>query len=137
MHLSWCRLAALFFNEINMASTVYLEGHLRNISTKLSCNRTSRLWRKRILKFGYFSHFLMPQQPKFSMEFKSLNSFERRPPKEHSCDVWWKLFLRFRRRWCLKLKVNDGRRTQSDQNSSPWAFGSRWSKNGQTIEMRV
>ena len=32
----------------------------------------------------------MPQQPKFSIEFKSLNNFERGPPKEHSCEVWLK-----------------------------------------------
>ena len=88
--------------------------------------------RRRFFKFGHFVPFLMPQQPKFSMEFKSLNNFER-GTKEHSCDVWWKLFLRLRRRWCLKLKVNDGWRTQSDQNSSPWAFGSWWSKKGHNL----
>ena len=70
---------------------VFLEGHLRNISTKLSWNRTSRLWRKRILKFGYNYHCLMPQQPKFYTECKSLSSFERRPTKEHSCEVKLKL----------------------------------------------
>ena len=65
--------------------------------------------RRRFLKFGHFAPFLIPQLPKFSMKFKSLNNFQRGPPKEHSCDVLWKLFLWFRRRWCLKLKVNDGR----------------------------
>ena len=46
---------------------------------------------KGFLKFGYFSHFLMPQQPKFYTEWKSLNNFERGPTKEHSCEVKLKL----------------------------------------------
>ena len=66
-----------------------------------------QIQRRRFLKFGHVAPFLMPQQPKFSMEFKSLNSFESGPPKEHSCEVWMQLVLWFRRRWCLKLKVND------------------------------
>ena len=73
-----------------------------------------RIQRRRFLKFGHFASFLMLQQPKFSMEFKSLNNFERGPPKEHSCEVWMQLVLWFRRRWCLKLKVNDDGQTTDD-----------------------
>ena len=32
----------------------FVKGHSRNISTKLSCNRSSRLWRKRIFKIWVF-----------------------------------------------------------------------------------
>ena len=44
---------------------------------------------------------LFDDAAKLSMEFKSLNNFERGPPKEQSCEVWLKLVLWFRRRWCL------------------------------------
>ena len=71
--------------------------------------------RRRFLKFGHFVPFLMPQQPKFSMEFKSLNNFERGQPEEQSCDVSRKLSLEFGRSWCLKLKVNTGRTTDDGQ----------------------
>ena len=57
MHLSWCRFAALFINEINMAWTFFVEGQSKIISTKLSWNRTNRLWRKSISKLGYFLTF--------------------------------------------------------------------------------
>ena len=63
-----------------------------------------------------FSHFLILQQPKFYTECKSLNNFERGPTKEHSCEVWLKLVLRFRTT-CLKLKVNNGWRTTDDGQS--------------------
>ena len=48
----------------------------------LICNE--QIQRRNFLKFGHFAPFLMPQQPQFSTEFKSLNNFERRRPKEHS-----------------------------------------------------
>ena len=63
--------------------------------------------RRRILKFWHFAPFLMPQQPKFSMEFKSLNTFERGLPKEHSCEVWLKLVSWFRRRLKLSWQTTD------------------------------
>ena len=54
------------------------------------------------------------------MEFKSLNNFERGLPKEHSCEVLLKLVLWLRRRWCLKLNVNDRRRTD-DGRQTEWS----------------
>ena len=54
----------------------------------------------------------MPQQLKFSIEFKSFNNFESGPPKGHTCEVWLELVKWFRR-GSLKLKVND---RQKDQN---------------------
>ena len=64
-----------------------------------------QIQRRRFLKFEHFAHFLMPQQPKFSMEFKSLNNFERGPPMEHSCEVWMKLVMWFRI-WCSKKEIS-------------------------------
>ena len=83
-----------------------------------------QILRKIFLKFGHFALFLMPQQPKFSMEFKFVFNFEIGPPKEQSCEVWLKFVRGFKRRWSFKLNVNDGRRTESDQNRSTWASGS-------------
>ena len=80
-----------------------------------------RIQRRRILKIGN-SQFLMPQQPMFSNETKSLNNFEREPSKkENYCEVWMKSVTWFRRCY-LKLKVNDD--GQSDHNRSHSAFGS-------------
>ena len=73
-------------------------------------NKCCRGSPKEHFKFWYFADFLMPQQPKLYMEFKSLNNFERGPPKKHSCEVWLKLVLWFMMRWSLKLKDNDGQR---------------------------
>ena len=63
------------------------------------------------------------------MDRNHLNNFERGPTKDHSCEVWSNSHQWFRR--CC-LKIVDGRtsgcrrrrRTVSDHNSSPWAFGS-------------
>ena len=48
-----------------------------------------QIQRRRISKFEHFASFLMPQQPKLSMEFKSFNNFERGLPKQHSSEVQW------------------------------------------------
>ena len=68
------------------------------------------------------------------MDQNHLNNFERRPTKDHSCEVWSESNQWFRRRYCFKIV--DGqtwrrrqqrwrrRQTVSDHNSSPWAFGS-------------
>ena len=63
------------------------------------------------------------------MDRNHLNNFERRPTKDHSCEVWSKSNQWFRRR-CLKIvdgcrrRRSRRRRTVGDHNSSPWAFGS-------------
>ena len=108
-------LACHVFQPINLHFVV---GHPRNISTKLYLNLTNQF------RGEEFSAFLMTQQPKLSIEFKSLNNFEKGLPKKHSCEVWLKLVQWFRR-CLLKLKVNDNnaQQTKSDQNWSPWAFG--------------
>ena len=43
---------------------------------------------------------------------KFCKHFLKRTPKEHSCQVWFKLAQRFRRNWCLKklLTTHDGHR---------------------------
>ena len=69
------------------------------------------------------------------MESNSLNNFERRPPKDHFCQVWLESIQWFRRRCNLKLWT-DGRRrrrrrTVTHHNSSPRAFGSGELKNNQ------
>ena len=33
--------------------------------------------------------FWLPWQPEFCMEWKSFSNFERGPPKDHPCEVWW------------------------------------------------
>ena len=52
------------------------------------------------------------------MDFNSFSYFEKRSPKEHSCEVWLKLAWWFRRRCCLKkLLTDDARRTTDIQQS--------------------
>ena len=67
------------------------------------------------------------------MNRNHLNNFERGPSKDHSCQVWSNSHQWFRRRCCLKIvdgrtsgqrRRQRWRRTVSDHNSSPWAFGS-------------
>ena len=69
------------------------------------------------LRRRFFKNYLkisisLPWQPEFLMESNSVNNFWRGPPKEHSCQVWSKLALRFGRR-CLKklLTTHDGHLT--------------------------
>ena len=76
----------------------------------LPCFSTNQYGMNNFCRGSYFRHFvpfLMAQQPKFSIEFKSLNNFERGPPRKQSCEVWLTMILWFMRRWCLKLKVNN------------------------------
>ena len=74
------------FQPINMAWTTYIEGYLETFLPNI-------LGGRRYLKIGQFLPFLMPQQPKLSTEYKSVNNFERRPSSEYSCKVWLKLVL--------------------------------------------
>ena len=69
-----------------MTWTTFVEGHPGIISTNLYWNLDKPLQKRRFLKFGHFAPFLMhAQQPKFSMEIKSLNNYERQPPKDLPC----------------------------------------------------
>ena len=53
-----------------------------------------------------------------------LCNFERGHHGEHSCEVIWNLDQWFRRRCRLRKRLRtDRRRTKTDHNSSPWAFG--------------
>ena len=84
--------------------------------------------------------------PRYAMDRNHLNNFERGSTKDHSCKNWSKSNQWFRRRCCLKI-VNgrtdgrtDGRRrrrTVSDHNTSPWAFGSGELKIKGLIVLRV
>ena len=47
------------------------------------------------------------------------HNFERDPPRNHPCQVWFNLVQRFQRRRFKCEMLTDGRRTKSDDNSSP------------------
>ena len=49
-----------------------------------------------------YDFLLLPWQPEFCMDSKSLNNFHSVSPKDQSCEIWLKLAQWFRRR-CLKI----------------------------------
>ena len=53
--------------------------------------------RRRFLKNSLKNSIWLPWQPEFLMESNSANNLKRGPPKKYSCQVWFKLALRFRR----------------------------------------
>ena len=68
-------------------------------------------------KWIFLSFFnRLPWQPEFFMDFNSFSYFEKGPPKDHSCEVWWILAKWFKRRCYLskKLTTHDTRRTTDD-----------------------
>ena len=76
-------------------------------------------FREDFQRFRFF-FFLLPWQPELWVELNSLNNFGRASPKEHSCQVSWRLAKWFWRRRCLKKLLTDDRRwTLGDHNSSP------------------
>ena len=84
------------------------------------------IWRRRCLKFakvlalGGHTYYL--------------NNFESPAPKDDSCQVWLKSNYAFsRKRWKCKKFTDDTRRTKTDGNSSPWAYGSGELKNHKIV----
>ena len=69
-------------------------------------------FQRRFLENSLKNSILLPWQPEFSMESNSANNFQRGPPEENSCQVWFKLAQWFRRSWCLKkwLTLHDRHR---------------------------
>ena len=90
--LFWIQIAAMFFNQSIWLDQIFCRGSTKEHSMKLF-----QIQRRRILEIGRFYRFLMPQQPKFLVQFKSLYSFERVAPKDHTNEVWLKLVQWFRR----------------------------------------
>ena len=65
--------------------------------------------RRRFLKNCLKNSISLPWQVEFLMESNSVNTFQKGPPKEHSCQVWSKLAQRFGRRHSKKsLATRDG-----------------------------
>ena len=50
------------------------------------------------------------------------HNFERGPSKDHSTKIWLQLVQWFPRRRLKCEMLTDGRRTKSDDNSSPWTI---------------
>ena len=66
-----------------------------------------RIQRRRILQFRHFTPFLLPQQLTVCLKLISLNTFERGPPKEHSCEILSKVSQWIRMKCQLKLNVQN------------------------------
>ena len=60
------------------------------IKGQIICTLDAQIQKKNDKVFGIFSS-LMLQQPKFYMEYKSFNMFERVSTVEHACEVWLSL----------------------------------------------
>ena len=96
-------LAAMFFGRIQMAWTILVEDHQRNISAKLYVNRSSGFWQEDFLSFlcSYIGKKSSAHwRPCFLTNPNSLNNLGRGSPKEHFCkiickSVQWFLTRRF------------------------------------------
>ena len=71
--------------------------------------KSDQLFLRRFFKNYLIISISLPWQPEFLMESNSVKKFWRGPPKEHSCQVWSKLALRFGRRCLKKLLTTDDR----------------------------
>ena len=55
-------------------------------------------------KFHFITYLLTPW-PTYTTNWNGLNNFDRRPPRDHSCEVWSNSYKRFKRRCCLKFSL--------------------------------
>ena len=122
-----------------MALRILIEGHLRNISTKLFENQPHTFREEDFLSFHY-SHIMQNSPPPGSHVFRPINmawrNFAWIPKNLRNSGHWEDAFyevsyqlthwLLRRRSWCTT--ATDGRRTKGDHNNSPWAK-LRWAKN--------
>ena len=89
---------------------------------------------KKIFKVFAFclKPFLLPWQPEFCMESKSLDNFERTSPKEHFSKVWLQSALWLKRR-CLRKLLTTDTHTHSGQHVITKVhhehFVFRWARN--------
>ena len=83
------------------------------------------IWKRWCLKFAWFWPFGEPPPGPPWGPHILFDNFESPTPKDDSCQVWLKSNHAFsRRRWKCKKFTDNARRTKTDGNSSPWAFGS-------------
>jgi len=66
-------------------------------------------FRKKIFESFILKTYLLPPWPTYATNWNGLNNFDRRPPRDHSCEVWSKSNKQFQRRCCLKKLLTDER----------------------------
>ena len=111
-----------FWTDQNFANSFW-KGSPKEHFCEIISKSDQRFQRRRFLKNCLKNSISLPWQPEFLMESNSVNKFWWGPPKEHSCQVWYKLIRWFWRRRCLKklLTTHNGRRTHHHPKSSPRA----------------
>ena len=98
---------------------------------------------KKIFENCILKTYFLTLWPTYETNWNGLNNFDRRPPRDHSCEVWSKSNKRFQRRCCLKKLLTDGRthgrtdygqRTPDIEGSQKLTerFVLRWAKNGRS-----
>ena len=97
MPLFWCGLVAMFCRGTILPNYIV-------IWQADSAEKNFKVWT--------FCSFSKSATTKVlhGLSLNNFDNFKRGPPNEHSFEVWLKLVLCFRRRFCLKLKVNDRQR---------------------------
>ena len=90
------------FDPRDIIWTNLVEVHYDMLHTKY---QSSSFREEDFQRFRFF-FLLLPWQPELWVELNSLNNFGRASPKEHSCQVSWRLALWFWRR-CLKKLLTD------------------------------
>ena len=100
------------YGWIKISPTVFWKGSVKEHFCDITSKSDQWFRRRRFLKNCLKNEISLPWQPQFLMESNPVNNFWRGPPKEHSCQVWFKLAQCFGRR-CLKklLTTHDGHLT--------------------------
>ena len=96
------------FWRIQMAWTILVEDHQRNIFAKLYGNRSSGFWQKDFLNFlcSYIGKISSAHwRPCFLTNPNSLNNLGRGSPKEHFCKIILKSVQWFLTRRFLKFSI--------------------------------
>ena len=91
---------AMFLGRSKFFANNFWKGSPKEHSCEIISKSDQRFQRRRFLKNCLKNSILLPWQPEFLMESNSVNHFWRRPPTEHSCQIWSKLVQRFGRRRC-------------------------------------
>ena len=61
----------------------------------------------------HFEKLFLTPWPTYATNWNGLNNFDRRPPRDHSCEVWSKSNRRFQRRCCLNKLLTHARTTDA------------------------